>query len=193
MVTDKALVIQASPREPLGYLETVDERGYDTRLMRLTGITGSPLPIGGQWAADSRHTYSKNQPWNDDQSLIWVEQKSVSPTKIILDAHTFAPIVGNRGVTSRSAILDACYEVRWRPGYPKQMVGWLKSPQALIIFEPLTDKELGRIPIPSDDPKFGWLSEGTISDDGRWTVLGTTWDAPQTFGRRVHLGARSAG
>ncbi len=150
-----------------------------TTLTKICGATGTPTAIGGAWALDARQHYAKDQVWDDSQTLAWIEQKSTYPTKIILDALTWTPLVGNRGTTRVSKLLDSCSEVRWRPGYPGQMVGWVKTTQELIHFDPLTDVLHWRMHIPGD-PSLGWLSEGTISDDGRWTVLATSMPTPQS-------------
>lgn len=187
MLTSPSTAVTPTSRPPMGYLEQTEETAYGTILTRVTGISGTPLTIGGKWGTDSRLHYSKDEPWNDDQTMIWIEQRGAEPSKIILDAQSFAPIYGNKGTTKNLNTLALSHECRWRPGYPRQMVSWLKTGQVLVIWDVLNDQILKTIPVPSDDANFGWLSEGTISDDGRWTVLGTTWDSPQTYGRKDYV------
>lgn len=155
-------------------------------LTRICGPTGTPIPIGGAWATDSRLHYSKDQPWDDGGNFVLLEQKSTEPTKLILDAHSWTPVIGSRNTTPVSPLLHACYECRWRPGHPGELVGWLKSTQELIIFDPLTDRVSWRVKIPGD-PSLGWLSEGTISDDGRWTCFATSMASPQLSGAKDYV------
>lgn len=184
----------AAPRP--GYLERVQLDG--STVTRICADAGTPMANGGTWAKDSRHHYSKDQPWDDSERYVWIEQKSTYPSKIILDATTWKPIAGNTGTANNISRLAECTEVRWRPGYPGQMVGWNKNRKEIIIFDPIRNVELWRKNIVIGDPGFGWISEGTISDDGRYTVMGTHWPSPQTTGRQdtlvmIDLSARTIG
>src|SRR5439155_13878349 len=50
----------------------------------------STSPVGGSWGSDARHVYSKQEPWNSDESLISIEN-SGGPSPLILDGFTYLP------------------------------------------------------------------------------------------------------
>src|SRR6266542_1166321 len=69
-VTDPTTVysVPAVPRP--AYLATTIAL-FGTTITRITGDAGTPLNgITGTWGTDARHHYSKDQPWNADQTLI---------------------------------------------------------------------------------------------------------------------------
>lgn len=167
--------------------QVIRDATFGTELRRVTGITGQPIgPAMGLWGRDARHHYSKDQAWNHDETMLWIEQRSASPGKMLLDANTFAPIVTSSQASATAKMLAASYEVRWLPGEPRQMVSWMSKESALVVWDVVTGERLRTIPVPTPvgAPKFGWLSEGTISDDGQWTALATSWPSPKTTGAR---------
>ena len=59
------------------YLETVTDPSFGTKITRIVGDPGTPLPnVPGQvWASEQlRHGYSKRQVWNSDQSMIFLDR-----------------------------------------------------------------------------------------------------------------------
>lgn len=69
------------------------EPTFGTVVMRVTNDAGSSnLPMVSAWGLDARHTYSKQQPWNADGTLISVQNRSGgTPSVVILDGFTFLP------------------------------------------------------------------------------------------------------
>ncbi len=58
-----------------GYLTEITDATFGTKITRITGNPGDPIPNipGKVWANDQlRHGYSKRQPWNSDQSMIYL-------------------------------------------------------------------------------------------------------------------------
>ncbi len=157
--------------------------GFGTKVTRIGGDTGAAMTgISGTWGADARHHYSKDQPWNDDMTMIKLEN-SGTPGQLIIDANTYQPIISSEGGTKSSALLKASEECRWRPGHPREMISWNKSKQTIIHWDVLDGREIWSAHIGSGDPNFGFQGEGAISDNGRWLVLSTAYPSPQTSGK----------
>src|SRR5690349_1623825 len=107
-LTDPAAVysVPSQSRPPL-LVPTVDPV-LGTTLTRITGDTGASIRgLPGTWGADARHTYSKQQPWNSDGTLLVVENRSGgSPSILFLDGNTYAP---------KFAGGSPLYDYRWHP------------------------------------------------------------------------------
>ncbi len=75
-----------------GYLQTITDPIYGTKITRISGDPGEAvLNIPEQvWPAkESRHGYSKRQAWNADQTMIFLDRHSPS---IWLDGNTYKPL-----------------------------------------------------------------------------------------------------
>jgi len=103
------------PMSKPGYLETVIEPTFGTRLTRITGDPGTTTIAKetGQvitWGDVTRHHYSKDQPWNADQSLIHITRNNGgSPGSIFLDGETYEVLFARNVPGS---------EYRWHPILP---------------------------------------------------------------------------
>lgn len=143
---------------------------------RVGGDSGVSLPNGlGVWGADSRHVYSKQQPWNADQSLYIMENRSGSvSSKLLLDGTSFLP---------KYAIVssDSLYDYRWHPDSANILVNVTSTGTNLTWLDVSTYATLGHgtvtrtyhLPFKSDG--FGG-GEGNLSADGRWVALSNTAD-----------------
>jgi len=190
-----AVTVDAAPRPD--YLKSLFLPGYGTKITRIAGNTGDTTAIGGKWASISRHHYSKNQPWNHDMTMICIEQKNTSdtrsePTRLILDGKSYLPIMANKFSSNNNPFLSAS-EFRWRPQYATQAITWNESGQILKLFDIVTRQSLWNdagavgVHIPSNcvasnssnGRGFGLLSEGVLSDNGRYLVLCTNYLKPQ--------------
>jgi hypothetical protein len=183
IITDPTLPISPASVSIPPYLTEFTDGQFNVKRRRICNNAGVAMSIGGAWATDSRHHYSKDQPFSHDGLYVWIEQKSVDPTKVILNAATWQPVVGNRNTTPRSTQLDRCTEVRWRPQHGHQMVGWDNDDLKVVVFDPITDQLFYEIPVPigsSGDP--GLLSEATITDDGHKFVISTHYPLPLQSG-----------
>ena len=60
--------------EKPGYLQTITDPVFGTKITRITGDVGSPIPniSGESWRNIARHGYSNRQPWNADESIIYL-------------------------------------------------------------------------------------------------------------------------
>jgi len=203
------VTVAAAPRPE--YLSELRLTGFGTKITRVTGDTGTTIPyLGGTWAKCSRHHYSKDQPWNDDSSLLYLIQRKAadgtkvpdnSPDLIILDGSTYTPLFGNKNTTHNLDILSRCIggangEFRWRPTHPTQCVMWNSASQLLTVVELLSqtivwqvhiphacnDNSLSSAAVPRGSESFGMLGEGNLSFDGRYLVLCSHWWKPAQQG-----------
>ena len=137
----------------------------------VTGKPGSPIENTELvWSDVARHLYSKIQPWNCDESLLWLVNQDNQRTQIFYDGS------GENIEFIRTA---PGTELRWLPGSKYQMlfvnnnsVGiWhVNSNETDILteFSSLSKLRIGPY-------------EGNLSRDGRWVVLsGFTNDSLHT-------------
>jgi hypothetical protein len=93
-----------------GYLESYVDPVFGSKVTRITGEPGSPIPgvEGIRWPEVARHGYSKRPAWNADGSLLALERCHW----LILDGRTFQPLF----------IPDRPGECRWHPLRPERMI-----------------------------------------------------------------------
>ncbi len=152
-----------------GYLETVIDPDFGTKITRITGDPGTIITnIGGNWGDIARHGYSKRAVWNADESLIFLETNKSGPDPLFLDGETYE-VLFSRAPSST--------EIRWHPTNPDLMIfvrdnyikSWNVSNDSLKMIISLAGYK---------NCYFGpW--EGNLSNDGRWVgVYGTrSWDS----------------
>jgi len=203
LLTDMTAFPTLAPVARPDYLATIQVPEYGSKITRIGGVTGQPIvfktgsPVG-VWQPYATHHYSKDQPWNhaprgERPTMFALENRGGSPSKLILDTETWKPIYCNRPLTASDPRfrrhLDIAEEWRWRPGYSNQAITWVKyrsdgTGNKIILWDVPTDTEIwsATVPVPGPNPagaKFGMLSEGTMSDDGRYLVLCTAYATPQ--------------
>jgi len=162
-LTNRSLVVVPEVMARPAYNTPVSEPGFGTTLRRIGGDTGTPIPvIGGSWHSDSRHGYSRRNPWNCDGTLAYIEQRGGTPSKMILDGKTWLPILGCTGN------FKSCTEVRWHPTQRTVMVGYNKTAREIVVFDALNDNLIKRISVPFiwQSSNGGFMGEGSLSDDG---------------------------
>ena len=184
-----------------GYLGKFEDTSYGSRIMRITGTSTTLIPvIGGVWHKPwSRHRYAKRQPWNHGATKILIDQKGGSPTRLVLDASTYQPLFGANDQNGRGSRMRGISELQWRPGYADQMVSTRLTgdagTSALLVMEVFDISTtagtlVGSVSVPApthssmaktsdQGDKFGWIGEGQISDDGRYTVACSALRHPQ--------------
>jgi hypothetical protein len=77
VITDFQTYWPAPHLEKPAYLTSVTDPVFGTRLVRIVGDPGTPVPgqTGITWANEQlRHGYSKRQPWNSDQTMIYLDR-----------------------------------------------------------------------------------------------------------------------
>ncbi|WP_169301429.1 T9SS type A sorting domain-containing protein [Pontimicrobium aquaticum] len=102
------------------YLQTITDPVFGTKITRITGDVGSPIPniSGESWKNIARHGYSNRQPWNADESIIYLgKHKSSSGgwgPSLFLDGETYEVI--------KEANTASANEQRWHPTNPDLML-----------------------------------------------------------------------
>lgn len=89
LITDQNTYWPAPPLSKPAYLQTVTDPTFGTKITRIVGDPGDPLPnVPGEfWAAKQlRHGYSKREAWNCDQSMIFLDRHSPN---LWLDGNTY--------------------------------------------------------------------------------------------------------
>lgn len=101
-----------------GYLSTITDPVFGTRITRISGDPGTPVRgiAGERWGAVVRHRYSKDQAWNADESLLVLQRNEGSRLgqALFLDGRTYEPLFA-RPLPSDS-------ELRWHPRDPGSML-----------------------------------------------------------------------
>ncbi|MBP1992297.1 hypothetical protein [Paenibacillus eucommiae] len=157
-----------------GYLATVTDPTFGTKITRVSGDPGTSIPNvpGGVWGDVSRHNYPKDAAWNADQSRLVLKFNfnetgpAIPPTGMIfLDGSTYE---------TQFARPAWATELRWHPTDPDIMVYILGN--ELGYWNPVTDvKTVKKVFTGITGAQFGpW--EGNLSDNGQFVVIqhGTT-------------------
>jgi hypothetical protein len=77
------------------YLNTIIDPVFVTKITRISGDPGTKIMTKngeaiGAWGTVVKHHYSKDQPWNVDESLIHLTRNiGGSPSDIFLDGETY--------------------------------------------------------------------------------------------------------
>jgi hypothetical protein len=162
LVTDSIQMFwPASALEKPGYLETVIDPDFGTKITRVVGDVDSLIPvIGGTWKPVARHGYSKKPVWNADESLIFLEKHEGGRNPLFLDGETYEVLFyGGESAT----------EHRWHPTDPDLMV--LITDHAVKTWN-VRSNVVTELFSSSDYRDFHigpW--EGNLSADGRWVAI----------------------
>ncbi|HKQ56319.1 MAG TPA: T9SS type A sorting domain-containing protein [Candidatus Eisenbacteria bacterium] len=151
------------------YMAPFVDPTFGRQVVRIAGDVGSPTaPVSGTWGSDARHTYSKQQPWNSDGTLLMIDnRKGGSPSKLILNGATYRPL-------QAPCSGDPRYDFRWHPGlaHPHEVINVDKSGSELMWWDvtTCTKTRSWTLPIKAD---YGIGSgEGNPSNDGRFVAVG---------------------
>ena len=162
LITDSVRMYwPASALEKPGYLETVTDPDFGTKITRIVGDHDSIIPvIGSTWRPVARHGYSKKPVWNADESLIFLEKHDGGRNPLFLDGETYEVLFyGGESAT----------EHRWHPTDPDLMV--LITDHAVKTWNVRNDvvTELFSSSEYRDFHIGPW--EGNISFDGNWLAI----------------------
>jgi len=147
-------------------LVPVIEPDLGTTITRITGDTGtSTFPVSGTWGADARHTYSKQQPWNADQTLLAVQNRSGgTPSILFLDGTNYLPRFGGG---------SPLYDYRWHPSraYANTMINVNSAGTELMWYDVVTGTKSRSWTLPITVDYGIGSGEGNPSNDGRFVCL----------------------
>jgi hypothetical protein len=163
-----------------GYLESVIDPAFSTKLTRVTGDPDTDIPNTDlTWRDPGGPGYSKRAAWNADQSLLEMTSTSAAGT-LLLDGNDYH-VVGYPGGNESGG------ERRWHPTDPSLMV-YVSSTGSAGYWNPLEDIEDERFApeTPLQDCRMGpW--EGNPSNDGRWVAVSCDINAADPFFFAVDL------
>jgi hypothetical protein len=167
-ITDPTLVLNEPAVAKPAYLTSVTDATFHTQLTRISGDVGtSTAPISGTWGADARHTYSKQQPWNADGSLIVIENRSPgTPSYLFLDGTTYQP---KFGPCSGAGLWD----IRWHPSraHANELINVERTGNELSWYNVVTCTKTRSWALPfASDYGIG-SGEGNPSNDGRFVAF----------------------
>ena len=167
-VLTNASAIYAVPAlsEP-AYLKSFSDPTFGTKVMRIAPDPGtSTSPVSGSWGTDTRHHYSKDEPWSTDGAFYCLENRGGgSPSPLILDGHTFAPLFS----VPASAGL---YDYRWHPAkaHARELINVNSTGTELDWVDATTGARTRTWTLPFIVQGFG-AGEGNASRDGRFIAL----------------------
>ena len=169
LVTDPSPVYSVPQVPKPRYLTPFVDPTFGSTLERIASDPGLPTtPLPGTWGNDARHVYSKQQPWNSDNTLLSIENRGGSPSPLILDGSTYAPRLAPCANYAR-------YDYRWHPSplHPHEQINVDPTGTELMWFDVVacTRARSWTLPIAVD---YGIGSgEGNPSQDGRFVALGS--------------------
>ena len=110
--------IQEMPKPE--YLQPVTDPVFGTKITRITGDVGAAIQnVSGEvWRNVARHGYSTRQPWNADESIIYLDRHKTQGGSwgpaLFLDGETYEVI--------KQANVPSNNEIRWHPTNPDIML-----------------------------------------------------------------------
>ncbi len=113
VITDTDIYWPAPPCVKPAYLQPVTDPVFATRLTRIVGNPGEPIPNlpGEVWADEQlRHGYSKRQPWNADGTMLYLDRHD---PELWLDGNTYRPLFTRKNKPGTS--------LRWSTVEPRIM------------------------------------------------------------------------
>jgi hypothetical protein len=129
LITDQKTYWPAPPLNKPAYLQTVIDPTFGTKITRIAGDPGNPLPNvpGEKWAAEQlRHGYSKREAWNCDQSMIFLDRHSPI---LWLNGSTYNVLFTRPDKPTNKNPDRPRYDLRWSHSDPNIMYYLLTAPE----------------------------------------------------------------
>jgi hypothetical protein len=166
-LTNGAAVYSVPAAAQPAYLKPIIDPTFGSSVRRITPDPGvSTAPVSGTWGSDTRHHYSKDQPWSADGAFYRLENRAGgSPSPLILDGRTFAPLFS---VPSSAGLWDH----RWHPAkaHAHELINVNSSGTELSWVDAQTGRKTRTWTLPFAVEGFG-AGEGNASHDGRFIAL----------------------
>lgn len=180
-VETRANKVFSIPNAPIPlYLRPTTDPVFGTKIVRITPDGGtsyslsSAPTVSGTWGVENRHTYSKNQPWNSDQTMLAIENRGTGASGssfLILDGANYKP---------KYAACSGRWDDRWLPTLARRFerVNVNKTGTTLEWYDVRNCIKTKTIALPIGANGIG-NSEGNVSADGRFVGLYGTVGAHQ--------------
>jgi len=167
--TDQNTCWPAPPLSKPAYLQTVIDPTFGTKITRIVGDPGDPLPNvpGVKWAAEQlRHGYSKREAWNCDQSMIFLDRHLPN---LWLNGSTYEVLFTRPDKPTNKNPDRPSYDLRWSHSEPTIMYYLLNSSDGCKfgkwdVVRDITNELIDLKPYSSCT--FG-AGEGNFSADGK--------------------------
>tara|TARA_R110002073_G_scaffold244979_6_gene407111 strand:+ start:15297 stop:18107 length:2811 start_codon:yes stop_codon:yes gene_type:complete len=120
LITDTNVYWPVQEVSKPGYLQSITDPTFGTKVTRITGDVGVAIPnINGEvWRNVARHGYSTRQPWNADESVIYLDRHKTEGgswgPSLFLNGETYEVI--------KQANVPGANETRWHPINPDLML-----------------------------------------------------------------------
>ncbi|WP_412985146.1 hypothetical protein [Pontimicrobium sp. IMCC45349] len=163
---------QAKP----AYLQPIVDQTFGTTITRITGDVGTSIQnIPGQnWRNTARHGYSTRQPWNADESMIYLGKHrnlgGSSGPDLFLDGETYEVI--------KEADLPSGNEHRWHRSDPDLF--WIIRDDEIVTWNVHTD-EIIQIMSYSGYSDVDMGGTGNFTDDGTKVAVSAVRDSDNTL------------
>ena len=166
LVTDPGVVFSEPQTPKPAYLTPTTDPTFNSQVTRIAGDVGtSTSPVPGVWGADARHTYSKQQPWSSDNSLIVIENRG-GPSPLFLDGTTYRPKFGD-------CAGSPLYDYRWHPSpaHPHEMINVNSAGTELSWYDVVGCVKTRSWTLPITSNYGVGSGEGNPSNDGRFVAI----------------------
>ncbi len=120
LITDQGNYWPIQEMAKPGYLQSVTDPAFGTKITRITGDVGSSIQnVSGEvWRNVARHGYSTRQPWNADETIIYLDRHKTQGgswgASLFLNGETYEVI--------KEANVPGANETRWHPTNPDLML-----------------------------------------------------------------------
>ena len=162
--TDLSLEWPALDNKP-DYLSAITDHAFGTAITRIVADPDSPIitrdgSIIGNWPEkQERHGYSKRQPWNADESLIFLDRCD----NLFLDGRTYRPLFKRSRLPGR---------VRW--SYTRPTIMHFVSSDGVGDWDVLNDSVKIKVPLNNYSGCSFGNGEGNFAwDEARVAILAT--------------------
>jgi len=163
LISDSMLTLSVPATVRPGYLSASTDPRFGTTVVRIAGDAGTPIGNGvsGNWGSDVRQHYSKDQPWNSNNTLIAIQNGGGG--MVLLDGDTYEPVKGKCSSYSLS-------DDRWHPSpaHPNERIN--VNHTELMWYDVVNCVKTRSWTLPYEVQYFG-PSEGNPSFDGRFVAL----------------------
>jgi hypothetical protein len=170
VMTDPYAVFSVPQFGRPGYLQPILDPTFGSILERIANDVGaSTAPAPGTWGIDSRHTYSVQQPWNADNTLLVMENRGggTSTSPIILDGTSYRPEYAPCSNYHP-------YDYRWHPSlaHAHEQIDVNEAGTELMWFDVSTCTKTRSWTLPMTVDYGIGSGKGNPTSDGRFLALG---------------------
>lgn len=188
LITNTEVYWPLQPMSKPNYLETIVDVVYNTKITRITGDVGSPIPNTNEsWRNVARHGYSVRQPWNSDESVIYLGQNKTYNggwgSSLFLDGQTYE-VLGKANIPSSN-------EIRWHPSDPNLM--YLLNNTSIKTWNHITGEQITLINFSGYSNVSLGSYTGNFSKDGTMAAILATRNSDSktvTFAVNVDEGVK---